>query len=170
MSKSPIRAALAAQDAKPQTLNYDQLDELLGFRVRMAHIALYREFMSALAHVEVTQRQVAVLWLIGANPGLSQGDLAAALAMDGATMVSVIDRLAEEGRVVRRQGESDRRRRELHLTPAGMKTLKGAKAAIARLEKRAAAGLSEKEFAVLLATLGKLAGLSADDQAVDEAS
>src|SRR5690606_11855811 len=124
MPKQPARAALASQDIQPRRLSYDHLDELLGFRLRMAHIALYREVMSALAHVEVTQRQVAVLWLVGANPGLSQTDLAAALAMDGATMVAVIDRLEQEGRVVRRQGQSDRRRRELHLTPAGMKALK----------------------------------------------
>jgi DNA-binding MarR family transcriptional regulator len=164
MSKSPIRAALAAQDAKPQPLNYDQLDDLLGFRLRMAHIALYREFMSALADVEVTQRQVAVLWLVGANPGVSQGELGAALAMDSATMVAVIDRLTREGRIVRVQSETDRRRRELHLTPAGIKTLKSAKAAIARLEKLAAAGLREGELSALLATLGKLAGLSAGER------
>jgi DNA-binding MarR family transcriptional regulator len=170
MAKSPARAALAAQAAKPQRLNYDQLDELLGFRLRMAHIALYREFMSALSNVEVTQRQVAVLWLVGANPGISQGELGAALAMDSATMVAVIDRLAREGRLVRRQSESDRRRRELHLTPAGIKTLKGAKAAIGRLEKRAAAGLSESELQALLATLGKLAGLDDEERSVDPAS
>ncbi len=159
MPKSPARAAVAPQDPKPQRLNYDQLDNLLGFRLRMAHIALYREFMSALVDVDVTQRQVAVLWLVGANPGLSQGELGAALAMDSATMVAVIDRLAREGRIVRVQSESDRRRRELHLTPAGIKTLKSAKAAIGRLERRAAAGLDENELEALLATLGKLAGL-----------
>ncbi len=168
MPKSPVRAALAAQDAKSQHLNYDQLDELLGFRLRMAHIALYREFMNALAEVEVTQRQVAVLWLVGANPGINQGELGAALAMDSATMVAVIDRLAGEGRIVRVQSESDRRRRELHLTPAGIKALKSAKAAIGRLERRAAAGLSEGELEALLATLGKLAGL--DERAPDPAS
>lgn len=164
MPKSTDRAAPAAQEVKSPRLNYGQLDDLLGFRLRMAHIALYREFMSALADVEVTQRQVAVLWLVGSNPGVSQGELGAALAMDSATMVAVIDRLTREGRILRTQSESDRRRRELHLTPAGIKTLKSAKAAIARLEKRTAAGLDEGELSALLATLGKLAGLSADDR------
>ena len=78
---------------------------------------MHRDFMAAVAGLELTQKQTATLWLIQANPGVSQVSVAAALGMDRATMMSITDRLEERGFVIRKRSTVDRRRQELYLTP-----------------------------------------------------
>lgn len=157
MPSKPAGLTPAPSDS-PQLapLDFDGLDELLGFRARMAHVAIYRDFNASLAELQITQRHTAILWLIGANPGVSQRALGAALNMDSATMVGVIDRLEKDGRVIRRQSTADRRRRELHLTPTGMKLLQQTKKAVARHERRLKARFKDQELATLLEGLRKL--------------
>ena len=102
---------------------FEELDGLLGYRLRRAQGAMHRDFMAAVAELELTQKQAATLWLIQANPGVSQVEVAAALGMDRATMMAITDRLEERGFVIRKRSTVDRRRQELYLTPAGQSTL-----------------------------------------------
>lgn len=144
-------------DADPDGLSLDGLDGLLGYRVRHAQVAIHRDFMTSLASLSLTQKQVATLWLIGTNSGASQAALANALDMDRATMMAVIDRLEERGFVNRQRSVSDRRRQELHLTPLGQASLKKAKAKIAEHERRMAQRLKSAERRMLLSLLRKIA-------------
>src|SRR5690606_29535409 len=98
----------------------------------------------------------ALLWLIGANPGVSQAALGATLGMDSATMVGVIDRLEKDGRVIRKQSTADRRRRELYLTPAGARDLRKIKMAVARHDQRFKARFAAPELAALMDGLRKI--------------
>src|SRR5690606_22605235 len=107
--KTPIRISPAAQAAGTH-LRFDGLDGLLGFRLRIAHGAMHRDFISSLASLQISQRQTGVMWLVGANPGVSQTELADALSTDPATMVALIDRLEQDGRLIRTRSEQDRRR------------------------------------------------------------
>ena len=66
-------------------LMFAELDDLLGYHLRRAQGAMHRDFMTAVAAFELTQKQAATLWLIQANPGVSQVEVAAALGMDRAT-------------------------------------------------------------------------------------
>ena len=100
-------------------LMFEELDGLLGYRLRRAQGAMHRDYMAAITELELTQKQTATLWLINANPGVSQVSVAAALGMDRATMMSITDRLEERGLVIRKRSTVDRRRQELYLTPAG---------------------------------------------------
>lgn len=147
----------AAQAAENESLSYGGLDEILGFRVRMAHTAIYRDFSAALSSLGLTQKQCATLWLIHANPAASQASLANVLNMDRATMMAIVDRLEEGGLVIRKRSSADRRRQELYLTPAGQKVLAKARAAVARHEQRFTSRFSRAELDALLSALGKLA-------------
>lgn len=146
-----------AASTQADLLSLDGLDDVLGFRVRLAHTAMYRDFSAELGALNLTQKQTASLWLIGSNPAVSQATLAGALSMDRATMMAIVDRLEEAGYVIRKRSATDRRRQELYLTPAGQKVLAKARAAIARHERRFTARLSEHELDVLLGALRKLA-------------
>lgn len=137
-------------------LLFEELDGLLGYRLRRAQGAMHRHFMAAIADLDLTQKQVATLWLIGGNPGVSQVSVAAALGMDRATMMSIVDRLEGRALVIRRRSNTDRRRQELYLTPAGQSTLRKAKMLIAKHEERFKSLLTAAELEALLATLQKL--------------
>lgn len=110
------------------------LDDIVGVHLRLAHNAVYRHFMDSLSHVDLTPKQMSVLWLIDETPGIAQIDLAARLDMDRATMMAIIDRLEARDLVARSRSKTDRRRQDLHLTPTGTKVLVEARAALARHE------------------------------------
>jgi DNA-binding MarR family transcriptional regulator len=136
-------------------LMFAELDGLLGYHLRRAQGAMHRDFMASVAQFELTQKQAATLWLIHANPAVSQVSIAAALGMDRATMMSVIDRLEDRGYVIRKRSMVDRRRQELYLTPSGQNTLRKVKARINEHEARVRAMFTKTEIDALIETLHK---------------
>ena len=80
-----------------------RLDGILGFHIRMAAAAIYREFATSLGPLDLTQKQFAVLELIAVNGEASQIDLAAALGADRATMMALVDRLESRDLLQRRR-------------------------------------------------------------------
>jgi DNA-binding MarR family transcriptional regulator len=138
-------------------LQFDDLDALLGYRVRRAQGAIHRDYMAAIAGLDVTQKQTATLWLISANPGVSQVSLAASLGMDRATVMAVIDRLEDRDFVIRQRSAADRRRQELYLTQTGQAFLRKVKTRIAAHERRFTAQFKPAELTALMSALAKIA-------------
>jgi len=151
--KSNAKPSDAAETFAAPELMFEELDSLLGYCLRRAQGAMHRDFMAAVSELELTQKQTATLWLISANPGVSQVSVAAALDMDRATMMSITDRLEERGLVIRKRSSVDRRRQELYLTPAGQSALRKLKTRIAEHEARFKALFKPGELAALLAAL-----------------
>lgn len=144
------------EDFEAAGLTFEKLDGLLGYQLRRAQGAMHRDYMAAVAGLDLTQKQTATLWLIHANPGVSQVSVAAALGMDRATMMSVVDRLEERSLVIRKRSVTDRRRQELYLTPAGQSILRKVKARIAKHEERYKSLFTPQELEALLAALKKI--------------
>ncbi|MEJ0025068.1 MAG: MarR family transcriptional regulator [Rhizomicrobium sp.] len=132
------------------------LDSLVGFRMRMAYVAISRRFASIMAKLDLTQKQTGVLWMIGANGGISQVTLASELGMDRASMMAIIDRLADRQLLIRERSSSDGRRQELYLTPKGQKVLALSKAAVAEHEKWIADNVGKDDIADLLGLLRRI--------------
>lgn len=141
-------------------LMFEELDGLLGYQLRRAQGAMHRDYMAAVAGLNLTQKQTATLWLIQSNPGVAQVSVAAALGMDRATMMSVTDRLEERSLLIRKRSTVDRRRQELYLTPGGQGLLRKVKARIAEHEERAKALFKPAELEGLLAALKKFQALA----------
>jgi MarR family transcriptional regulator, organic hydroperoxide resistance regulator len=153
---SNIKLADPVEDLEDSRLTFEKLDGLLGYRLRRAQGAMHRDYMAAVAGLDLTQKQTATLWLVHANAGVSQGSVAVALGMDRATMMAVVDRLADRALVVRKRSTTDRRRQELYLTPGGQDILRKVKARIARHEERFNSLFTPQELEALLAALNKL--------------
>ena len=136
-------------------LMFEELDGLLGYRMRRAQGAMHRDYMATVAGLDLTQKQTATLWLINANPGVSQVSVAAALGMDRATMMAVTDRLEDRGLLLRKRSTVDRRRQELYLTPAGQSMLRKVKSRIIEHEGRFKSLFKPAELATLLSALEK---------------
>ena len=84
----------------------------------------------------LTQKQAAVLWLIQANGGVSQVEVAAALGMDRATMMAVTDRLEDRG-FVDAQAFADRPAPSgAAPDPSGQSTLRKCKTRVAEHEEK----------------------------------
>lgn len=134
------------------------LDHLVGFHLRMAQAAIYRDFVASVSGLGITQKQFAVLELISTNPGVSQIDLAGALGTDRATMMGLVERLGARGWLDRQVSRVDRRRQELRLTAAGQETLATARHLVIEHERRLLAGLTPDDRSALLAALKRLHG------------
>ena len=128
---------------------------LLGYRLRLAQQAVFRDFAASVPGV--TPGQSGLLLLVEGNPGVTQGRLALAVGLDRSTMVGVIDKLQGRGLIERRRG-ADRRTNGLWLTRAGRTLVLALKRQIAAHERRVSAQLSAKEREQLLLLLAKLAG------------
>ena len=161
MPMKPIAAEPKRKPARlrPPTKHHVQtndMDELLGYQIRLAFIAISRHFSRAMAHLDLTQKQTGVLWLIGANGGVSQIMLAKELDMDRASMMAIIDKLEDRGLITRERSRHDGRRQELFLTPKGRKTLGQTKTALAKHEHWMTSRFSETEVAELKQLLRRI--------------
>jgi MarR family transcriptional regulator, transcriptional regulator for hemolysin len=106
-----------------------------------------------LASVGLTPALFALLNVIGARKGAIQQELGSALGIDRSTMVSLIDQLESGGLATRRPSATDRRAREIAITPKGRRLLQRARGLIARVEDEVLAGLTEEERHELLVLL-----------------
>ena len=149
-------AAQLEDSETPDGIVPPSLSGLLGFQLRMAQAAVYRDFAAAMGELGLTQRQIAVLEIVGAAPGVSQVDIAAELSTDRATMMAIVDRLQDRKLVVRQRSNEDRRRQELHLTPGGADILHRTREVIAQHEKRLTDRFSPDELAALFDALRRL--------------
>jgi len=107
------------------------------------------------AGFDLTPVQYAALAAIKLNPGIDQVTLAGLIAYDRTTITGVVDRLVQKGLLLRHASSRDRRARELQITDAGKRTLRGITPAVEAAQQTMLRGLTEKEGADLMRLLRK---------------
>src|SRR5262245_34239408 len=100
-------------------LQYDVLDELLGFALRRAQLAMAGAFDEATRGARITPPRLTALIIVGANPGISQTALGGALGIARSGAMLLTDWAQERGLVERRPHPADGRAWGLHLTRQG---------------------------------------------------
>jgi DNA-binding MarR family transcriptional regulator len=133
-----------------------EIRNIVGFHIRLAHGAVYRHFTETFTQLDLTQKQVSVLWLIADHPDIAQTGLAQRMRMDRATTMAIVNRLEAKGYLVRRKSSSDGRMQALNLTRAGRMALAKAKRAIQQHERWLKSRFSEKEVAKLIELLTRI--------------
>ena len=141
---------------KRPDIDLNLLPELVGYQLRLAQIAIFRDFSSTLGELDMTPGLFGVLVIIDANSGLTQNALAKATHLDRSTVVTVIDKLEQRGLVERRAAVPDRRAYALVLTAAGSKLLKRLKALVLEHEKRLCKNFSIEERDQLVRLLQRI--------------
>ena len=115
--------------------------------------ATHTRTADALASIGLTPPLFALLNVIGAREGAIQQELGAALGIDRSTMVALIDQLESAGLARRRPSATDRRAREVAITPKGRRLLQRARRHAAAVEDEVLIALSTSEREQLLALL-----------------
>ena len=142
--------------APPADRDIGGIDEIVGFHIRLAHGAVYRHFTETFTDLDLTQKQVSVLWLIDDHPDIAQADIGRRLSMDRATVMAIINRLQKRGFVERGASASDRRRQTLHLTPTGHEALVSARESVLEHEAWLKARFTQRETATLVSLLRRI--------------
>jgi len=133
-----------------------EIRNIVGFHIRLAYGAVYRHFTETFAHLDLTQKQVSVLWLVDDHPGIAQTNLAQRMRMDRATTMAIVNRLESRGYLVRGKSKTDGRKQTLNLTDSGRKALVTAKNAIRQHERWLKSRFTEKEVAKLIEMLTRI--------------
>jgi DNA-binding MarR family transcriptional regulator len=136
MPDRPVAAPLLRARKSRRDIDLDVLTTHLGYALRRAQVWVFQDFIRTLSVIDIRPAQYSVLVVIGANPGLSQAELADRLAIERARLVHMLDHLQKRGLAERLPSPTDRRTHALQLTKEGQKLLKRAKALAARHEAR----------------------------------
>jgi DNA-binding MarR family transcriptional regulator len=94
-------------------------DDVLGYLLKHAHLALEQRTDAALTDTGLTTRDLGVLRVIAGGEARSQQEVAAVLGVDRTSMVALLDTLERRGIVARTPSERDRRRNVVALTQDG---------------------------------------------------
>lgn len=131
------------------------LQDQVGFilrRVQQRHVAIFSSYIS-----DLTPPQFAALAKLRDVGETSQNQLGALIAMDGATVKGVIDRLRARGLVELSRHAGDKRRLLVRLTDEGSRTIEQLVPLAQRITEETLAPLSSKEAAAFLKLLARLA-------------
>jgi DNA-binding MarR family transcriptional regulator len=157
MTRSRTARAAGSAGASPdKPLDLDVLPSLLGFNIRRAQIALWRDFNKTVAEGEIRPGVFSSLLLANANPGIAQIQIANHLGIDKASVVALIDRLENSGWVQRKRSTEDRRRQGIFLTAAGVKAYKALKKEMIDHERKFVDRFTEQERKTLISLLQRL--------------
>lgn len=132
------------------------INDILGFHIRLAHGACLRHFTETFTDLDLTQKQVSVLWLVDDHPGIAQTDLAQRLQMDRATTMAIINRLQAKHYLKRDRSPTDGRKQALSLESQGVAMLARAKLAVGEHEAWLKRRFSDKEVRLLLDLLARI--------------
>jgi DNA-binding MarR family transcriptional regulator len=154
--KGEALSGASGKTAKLRAVRMGFLDGLIGYHLRRAQVGLFQHFARTVGRADITPGQLGVMAVIGANPGLSQTRLGAALGIDRSTVVGMIDGLERRGLVVRGVAPRDRRSHALALSDKGTELLGRLEQAARAHEGQWSQGLTQVERRQLVELLRRL--------------
>jgi len=95
----------------------------IGYLVKRSHALMLDNLEPALSERGFTFMQWVILIYLRDGIALNPKDICAEFRHDSGALTRVIDQLAERGFLERNRGLADRRKVDLHLTPAGRKAV-----------------------------------------------
>jgi DNA-binding MarR family transcriptional regulator len=137
-------------------INVGLLPNLLGYNLRRAQIALWRDFNRTVREGDVRPGVFSLLILVDANPGIAQTDLANQLDIDKATIVGLVHRMERQTWVLRKTSALDRRRQGVYITSTGRTALKSLRDEMLEHERRFTRLFSSDELALLVSFLRRI--------------
>jgi DNA-binding MarR family transcriptional regulator len=158
MSKTaaPYRPRILTPIARVPGLDYGVLDELLGYQLRRAQVAMFAAFHEATRGMDITPPRFTALVIIGSNPGMSQTALGNVLGIARSGAMLLTDWFEDQGLVERRRLPNDGRAWGLHLTARGERLAATLRKKVLDLDLKKTRDLSPEERRELLRLLEKL--------------
>jgi MarR family transcriptional regulator, organic hydroperoxide resistance regulator len=148
-------AEITRQAAVPE-LDLDGLDSVLGLHIGTVNTLFVTRTEKRLDPFSVTPKQVAIMWLINANPGVKQTDLSKFFQIERPTVHQFVRQLLKNEFIVNEPSKLDRRAGGLWLTDAGRGVLEQARVLIAQHEDELTSVLTTREKSELFRILMKL--------------
>lgn len=136
-----------------------QLTDYLGYQLRQAQTASFRDLSVPLRDLEVTPGEFSLMTIVKLNPGIRQTDLLGIYKLDKSTMSVAVKRLVGRGLVAQDPLPDDRRFHGLSLTGAGREVLGAATALVEAQERRMEEALGDIDREVMMEALRRIVGV-----------
>lgn len=137
-------------------VNSSFLRGLLGYNTRRVTLKIFDLFHDRTAEYGLNPVEFSVLNLIGRNPNISHGQLCTELALLAPNLTKILQRLSRKHLIQKFRPESDKRSIFIKLSPEGLKQLKILESIITKLERDAAAALTDRQLEDLMKLLQKI--------------
>lgn len=144
--------------AQRKVVDLGSLSRFVGFHLRLAQLAVFKDFEKELGKIGVTPAVYSVLEVLQRNPGLTQSKLANTVRLDRSSVVPLLDKLGQRGLVERLASTTDRRHKHLYLTADGKNLLQQANERVAQHEQRVCKPFTAAEKQNLLELLARFGG------------
>jgi len=154
---SPYRPRVLAPIVRVPGLDYDVLDELLGYALRRAQVGMFLAFHAATRGQDITPPRFTALVIVGANPGIGQSALGQVLGIARSGAMMLTDWMEARGLAERRRRPNDGRAWGVHLSARGEELVARMKRRVSAEDRKRAAVLDARERRELLRLLNKLA-------------
>jgi DNA-binding MarR family transcriptional regulator len=136
-------------------MNTHEMPGHLARRFQQIAVAVFLTEVES-AGYDLTPVQYVALAAVGTNPAIDQVTLAGLIAFDRTTITGVVDRLVTKGLITRKESSRDRRARELTITAAGRKAMRGIAPAVEAAQRLMLRGLTGSEATELVRLLQKV--------------
>jgi len=156
---STLRSEIPARRPAPPGANTELAPKGVGFLLGVAHRARRKVWEAALADLDLTAPQAALLRLIAAQPGQGVRQLARALGTDPMNVQRVAESLLDAGLCEARRDPGDARRRPIYPTRQGMRRAHEIARRAESDEGDLVVALGAERYATLLAGLQALIAL-----------
>lgn len=137
-------------------LDFGRLTGYIGYRVRLAQSAIFRDLSRSLRGMGVTPGEFSLLTVLAANPRVNSVTLSRAYGLDKATLSLSLKRLTKRGLIETTRSDDDRRYYALHLTADGRLLLRKVTGKIEKQERAMNAVLEPGERERLLHVLDRI--------------
>ncbi|HME86766.1 MAG TPA: MarR family transcriptional regulator [Roseiarcus sp.] len=161
---APVVATDCVAQSERGAIDYGPLERRLGYVLRRAQIAVFRDFFSSFEAFDIRPGQYSILTIIECNPGLRQSEVSGALGIKRANLVAMIDELERRKLVRRDSAPNDRRSHALVLTEEGKRLMRELHVAAERHERRIAEKLGPETHRRMFAKLKRLARMGDGDE------
>jgi DNA-binding MarR family transcriptional regulator len=156
MAEDRTPPSTSTTTAQPERISDATLRGLVGYSMKRAFMVIRADLARTLEPFELRMMTFTALTLVADNPGLSQSQLAQAMAVERPNLVVIVDELETRGLITRDRVPTDRRTYALNITPEGSTLLARATEAVHAHENAIMGGLSGDEEAALIATLKRI--------------
>lgn len=133
----------------PDEVDFGPLNDLIGYALRRAQIAIYRDLFATIGDLGFTPQLFAALVLIERNPALNQSDLGRVMGVNRAAAMALVKRLEAMKLVERRSSKDDKRSNNARLTSLGRSRLGALVEKVQAHDRRISKALSSAELATL---------------------
>jgi DNA-binding MarR family transcriptional regulator len=155
--KKPVNRKRHLKSAeKTQAINFGPLPHYLGYQIRQAQAAVFRDLMASITDLKVTPGEYGLLTMLDVNPGISQVNLAAVYKLDKSTLSLAVGRLIKRGLVRRTRSREDERYYALWLLRPGRVLLQRVRERVEAQERTMDAVLHRGERRNLLDMLRRI--------------